>query len=57
MGRSFEEKFAILKKGRIFSDIDTLSYVALLYKGPHYNGGYNTLQQARDDGAITLAYG
>jgi len=40
--RSLEEKFVVLKRGL------------------HYNetiGGYNTLQQAADDGAVALAYG
>lgn len=32
---------------------------AILSKGPHYHDwkGYNTLEQARDDGALVLAYG
>jgi large conductance mechanosensitive channel len=34
---------------------------AVLHKGPHYNGtistGYNTVNQALDDGAVVLAYG
>ncbi|BCS30721.1 MscL family protein [Aspergillus puulaauensis] len=32
---------------------------AILSKGPHYREwrGYNTLEQARDDGALVLAYG
>jgi len=42
LNRNIEEKFLILKAG------------------PSYNAsihGYNTLQQAADDGAVTLAYG
>lgn len=32
---------------------------AVLSRGPHYveEEGYNTLKQARDDGALVLAYG
>jgi large conductance mechanosensitive channel len=34
---------------------------AILRRGPNYNNtdglGYNTLQQAADDGAVTMAYG
>jgi large conductance mechanosensitive channel len=32
---------------------------AVLSKGPNYDemGGYNTLEQAWDDGALVLAYG
>ncbi|KAL4784128.1 large-conductance mechanosensitive channel [Aspergillus varians] len=32
---------------------------AVLSRGPHYHetNGYNTLEQARDDGALVLAYG
>ncbi|KAL4940637.1 hypothetical protein BDV06DRAFT_196302 [Aspergillus oleicola] len=32
---------------------------AVLSKGPHYHKekGYNTIEQARDDGALVLAYG
>ena len=31
----------------------------VLRKGPNYDiyGGYNTLKQAADDGAVTLSYG
>ncbi|KAJ7591149.1 putative large-conductance mechanosensitive channel [Mycena floridula] len=43
MNRNIEEKFVVLRGG------------------PHYNRtiltGYNTLQQASDDGAVTMAYG
>jgi large conductance mechanosensitive channel len=41
INRNMEEKFAILKKG------------------PHYDeeDGYNTMQQALDDGAVIMAYG
>jgi large conductance mechanosensitive channel len=44
MQKNLGEKFAILKSG------------------PHYNqtlkhGGYNTMEQAVDDGAVILAYG
>lgn len=39
--RNLDEKFAVLRRG------------------PHYVkwNGYNTLEQARDDGALVLAYG
>jgi large conductance mechanosensitive channel len=39
--RNFDEKFAVLRRG------------------PHYvkEKGYNTLEQARNDGALVLAYG
>lgn len=31
---------------------------AVLHGGPHYRmGGYNTVQQAQDDGAVVMAYG
>jgi large conductance mechanosensitive channel len=32
---------------------------AIMSKGPHYHEGtgYNTQEQARDDGALVLAYG
>jgi len=42
MNRNIQEKFVVLKRG------------------PHFNetlGGYNTLAQAANDGAVTLAYG
>ncbi|KAL2826292.1 chaperonin 10-like protein [Aspergillus cavernicola] len=41
LNRNMDEKFAVLSKG------------------PHYHreNGYNTLEQARDDGALVLAYG
>lgn len=44
MNKNLEEKFAVLRQGN------------------HYNrtivhGGYNTLKQAMDDGAVVLAYG
>lgn len=30
---------------------------AVLSKGPNYLEGYNTVKQARDDGALVLAWG
>lgn len=30
---------------------------AVLSKGPNYEEGYNTVKQARDDGALVLAWG
>jgi large conductance mechanosensitive channel len=41
LNRNMDEKFAVLSKG------------------PHYDEevGYNTLGQAREDGALVLAYG
>ncbi|KAG8846906.1 hypothetical protein FRB96_001751 [Tulasnella sp. 330] len=41
IGKNLPEKFAVLRRG------------------PNYDeyGGYNTLKQAADDGAVTLAYG
>lgn len=43
INRNMDEKFAVLRKG------------------PNYNQtmsiGYNTMQQAADDGAVVLAYG
>ncbi|KAG8980701.1 hypothetical protein FRB95_010887 [Tulasnella sp. JGI-2019a] len=41
VGKNLPEKFAVLRRG------------------PNYGewGGYNTLKQAADDGAVTLAYG
>ncbi|EAW12262.1 MscL family protein [Aspergillus clavatus NRRL 1] len=41
LNRNLDEKFAVLRRG------------------PHYikEKGYNTLEQARDDGALVLAYG
>lgn len=41
LGKNIEQKFAVLKKG------------------PQYNAtsGYNTLNQAQEDGAVVLAYG
>jgi len=30
---------------------------AVLRKGKHYGHGYNTMQQALDDGAVIMAYG
>lgn len=30
---------------------------AVLRKGHQYDGGYNTLKQALDDGAVVMAYG
>ena len=41
--RNLEDKFAVLRKGKHYSEW-----------GP---GGYNTLEQARDDGALVMAYG
>ena len=41
LNKNIEEKFAVLRAG------------------PNYNSssGYNTLQQAQDDGAVVMAYG
>ena len=41
LNKNIEEKFAVLKRG------------------PHYvaQHGYNTLEQAQQDGAVVLAYG
>lgn len=39
--RNMNEKFAVLRPGPNYNDLD----------------GYNTLDQAQDDGAIVLAYG
>uniref|UniRef100_A0A093XP78 Large-conductance mechanosensitive channel n=1 Tax=Talaromyces marneffei PM1 TaxID=1077442 RepID=A0A093XP78_TALMA len=43
LNRNLEDKFAVLSKGKHYSDW-----------GPD---GYNTLEQARDDGALVMAYG
>jgi len=41
LNKNLDEKFAVLKRGRN-------------YDAEH---GYNTLQQAQDDGAVVMAYG
>ena len=41
LNRNFEEKFAVLRKGPYYDEMD----------------GYNTLKQAQDDGAVVMAYG
>ncbi|KAL2139061.1 hypothetical protein VTI28DRAFT_5846 [Corynascus sepedonium] len=41
LNKNLEEKFAVLRPGP--------------HRPPH--GGYNTLQQAQDDGAVVMAYG
>jgi len=43
-----------------FLDRNIESKFAVLRPGPHYNAtinGYNTIEQAADDGAVTLSYG
>lgn len=41
LNRNMDQKFAVLSKGPNFSEPE----------------GYNTVQQAREDGALVLAYG
>ncbi|KAH7383479.1 large-conductance mechanosensitive channel [Cadophora sp. MPI-SDFR-AT-0126] len=43
INRNMDEKFAILRRGSGYNETDGI--------------GYNTLQQAADDGAVVLAYG
>ena len=43
INRNMEGKFAILRKGPTYNTTDGI--------------GYNTLQQAADDGAVVMAYG
>jgi large conductance mechanosensitive channel len=43
MNRNMEGKFAILRRGPNFNKTDGI--------------GYNTLQQAAEDGAVVMAYG
>ncbi|KAF3402496.1 Anditomin synthesis protein L [Talaromyces pinophilus] len=43
LNRNLEDKFAVLRKGKHYSDWAP--------------DGYNTLEQARDDGALVMAYG
>jgi large conductance mechanosensitive channel len=44
MQKNMDEKFAVLKPGTHYND--TLKH-----------GGYNTAEQAVDDGAVVMAYG
>lgn len=43
MNKNLDEKFAVLRRGPTYNTTDGL--------------GYNTLQEAADDGAVVMAYG